>query len=200
MIKKKIVVFFAMFSATLTIVILYSLSCLSCGEKNPTYKEQFNLRRFKIRQFDLYYPIPNIFKLDPIQRKELPNYYSFDTYFDINDIARYSFMRAESFGFLFEFKYNDSGQILASVIYPILVDSISDSAGICINQYYYINGKLAAYRDELNGNLILIDGDSAFIYEGILSDSINSFSKKKINPNEYIIPISYKMTGMSGAR
>jgi len=181
-----------MLSVTLITVIVFSQSCSSCDKKVPTYEEQFDLKRFKLRQFDLYYPIPNTFKLDPIKRKELPNYYSFDTYFDDNNIVRYSFLRAESFGFLFEFKYNDSGQILTAVIYPILVDSIRESDGICINKYYYMNGKLAAYRDELNGNLILINGDSAFIYEGILSDSINSFSKKKINPNGYVIPISYK--------
>lgn len=192
MFKKKLEICFVMLFFALIILFVFSPSCSSCDKKGPTYEEQFDLKRFKLRQFDLYYPILNTFKLSPKQRKEHPKYYSFDAYFDDNDIVKYSFLRAESFGFLFELKYNDSGQILTAVIYPILVNSVRDNAGICINQYYYKNEKLAAYRDELNGNLILIDRDSAFIYEGILSDGINSFSKKKINPNEYVIPISYK--------
>jgi hypothetical protein len=55
MLKKKLEVFFIIFSAAFIIVIGFSSSCSSCDKKDPTFEEQFNLKRFKLRQFDLYY-------------------------------------------------------------------------------------------------------------------------------------------------
>ena len=60
---------------------------LSCSEKRLTFEEQFNLKRFKVRHFDLYNPILNTYKLDPSKQKELDCFYRYDVYFDHNDIC-----------------------------------------------------------------------------------------------------------------
>lgn len=184
MVKKRLEVFFIMFSAVLIIMIVFSPSCSSCGKKGPTYEEQFNLKRFELRQFDLYNPFLNNFKIAPNERLKYPDYYSFDAYFDDNDIVRYSFYRTESYGYLQEFIYNNEGKLSQVKIYSILVDSIDKGADIIMNNYYYMNGELKAFKDELNGDIFIINGDSVFMYKGIISPS-ESFSVKRINPNEY---------------
>lgn len=180
-IKKLNNIFIVLF---IMVIVIFAF-LLSCTKNEPTYIEQFNLKRFKMKQFDLYNPILNTFKIDPIKRSESPNYYYFDSYFDDNNIIRYSFYRSESYGYLQEFIYNNEGRLLKVKIYPILVDSIHSSAGIYTNQYYYINGDLKAFKDELNGRLVLIDHNLLYIYDGVLSSGNVRFSIKKVKTNDY---------------
>lgn len=183
MINKKVIDFIRIYFIPFFIILGFSLFC---SDKKITFEEQFDLNRFKLQQFDFYNPILNTFKLDPIERKKHPDYYYFDAYFDDDDRVRYSFYRSGSYGYLQEFIYTNDGRVSKVRIYPILVNSIDKNAEILTNEYYYINGNLKAFRDELNRELILINEDSVFLYKGILS-SPNPFCIKKINPNEYFI-------------
>ncbi len=177
--NNKIKISFVILFAAIVIIIGFSQS----HKKETTYKEQFNLERFKMKQFDLYNPILNTYKIDPIKRNESPFYYQFDSYFDNNNIVRYSFYRSGSYGYLQEFIYN-KGRLSKVKIYPVLVDLIDDTAGEYTNLYYYINGELKVFKDELNGKLVIIDQNSYYVYDGILSGN-DPFSIKKINIDEY---------------
>jgi hypothetical protein len=188
MFKKKLEICIVMFFAAFIIVIGLSSSC---GKKSPTYQEQFDLQRFKKRNFDLYNPFLNNFKIDTDERIKNPDYYSFDAYFDENRIVRYFFYRADSYGYLHEIIYNKEGKLSKVIIYPILVDSIDKGADIMVNNYFYINGELKAFKDELNGNIFVINGDYVFIYKGILAPYDKDFCIEKINPDLYYKKLLY---------
>ncbi|MGD2093219.1 MAG: hypothetical protein PVH61_44070 [Candidatus Aminicenantes bacterium] len=163
----------------------------SCGKKVSTYQEQFNLKRFKKLNFDLYNPFLNKFKIDTNERIKNPDFFNFDAYFDENSIVRYFFYRTDSYGYLNEVIYNREGELSRIKIYPILVDSIDKGADIMFNSYYYINGELKALKDELNGNIFVINGDYVFIYKGILAPYDKDFCIEKINPDEYYKKLLY---------
>ena len=185
-IQNKELAAFVRISLILSIIILgFSLSC---SEKRLTFEEQFNLKRFKVRHFDLYNPILNTYKLDPSKQKKPDRFYRYDVYFNRNDIVRYSFYRADSYGCLQEFFYNNEGKVKEVKIYPILVDTVKTD-DIRWNSYYYINGKLKVFIDEINRELVLLNGNSVFLYEGILPSAASSFCIKKINPDEYFIQL-----------
>jgi len=188
MFKKKLEVCFVFFFTAFIIVIGLSSSC---GKKSPTYQEQFDLQRFKKRNFDLYNPFLNKFKIDTDEHIKNLDYYSFDAYFDENSIVRYFFYRAESYGYLHEVIYNNEGKLSRVIIYPILVDSIDKGADIMVNNYFYINGELKVFKDELNGNIFVINGDDVFLYKGILAPYDKDFCIEKINPDEYYKKLLY---------
>jgi hypothetical protein len=166
------------------LVLILGLSC-SSGKKEP-FEKKFNLKRFKLRHFDLYNPLLHTFKVDPVARKEHPAYYRFDVYFDENDIVRYSFYRADSYGYLQKFIYNDAGNVKWVKNFPILVDSIDEGAKISFNGYYYIDGKLKVFSDEMNDELIIIKGDSCMRYLGVINGT-PPFQIEKINPKDFFV-------------
>ena len=172
---------------SVTFLLLLGIS-YPCSPKELSYQEQFHLMQYRIEHFDLYNPLLHTFKLDPVIRKAHPQQYDFDVYVDEKNVARYSFFRSESYGYLQEFVYNTSGDIVKTVLYPILVDSLDQNAEICTNHYYYLEGELKVFTDMLNGKFILIDGDDALVYEGILSTA-DPFNIKKRMVNDYFIPL-----------
>ncbi len=173
---------------SLIITLLLGIPC-SCSAKEPSYQEQFNLTSYRIEHFDEYNPILHTFKIDPVKRKEHPKYYDFDVYIDNNDIVQFSFYRSGSYGYLQQFIYDTRGKIVKAVIYPILADSLDKNAEIYTNQYYYIEDKLEVFADMLNGKLVLIDGNNALVYEGILSTAADPFSIKKRPIKNYFMPL-----------
>lgn len=169
------------------IIIIGSILSCSYREKEIPYEEQFNLKRFKLKQFDLYNPILHEFKLDPIKRSKHPDYFDYDVYYDENDVIRYSYFRSDSYGYLQEFTYNDNMNLDIVKIYPISTAWIDRNAKVFKNKYYYFDGELKLIKDDLNNELILFINDNVFLYEGITEFRDSQFNIKKIDPQKYFI-------------
>ena len=162
------------------------LFSISCSEKQPTYEEQFELNRFKMRQYDLYNPILNTFKLDSTARKAHSDNYDFDAYYDDSDTLRYLFYRSESYGYLEEFLYEEDGRLRRVFIYSILSSWLDKGANIIFSDYYYWNGKLKIIRDDLNETFLIINEDTVTIYDGVL-ESRDEFKIEQKKISDYYI-------------
>jgi len=141
-----------------------------------------------MEHYDLHNPILNTFKLDSTARKEHPDHYVYDAYFDENDTLRYAFFNSASYGYLLEFQYNEDGKISESIVYPILIPSIHKGAKINYLNYFYRDGELAVVKDTMNDELIFIEGMTAKIYEGILKTGrLKDFNITTVRKTDYYV-------------
>ena len=179
MVIQKINTRFVIIMSLLFIVLYLSASC-----KKITYKERFKLNNLELKHYDLYNPILNTFKLNPIERKQ-DDAYDFDVYLENNTI-KYSFSWSGSYGYLQEYIYDARGTLSIVNNYPVLGEEVQEREPIYINDYIYSNGKLRAIKDELNSEIIIINDDATYVYRGILR-SAEPFEIEKINSSEYFI-------------
>jgi hypothetical protein len=167
---------------------LWLLLLASCGEEQPTYEEQFELRRFRVEHYDLHNPILNTFALDSLARTKHPDYYVYDAYFDEHDTLRYAFFRCDSYGFLFEFHYSVEGKVQWARIYPILTSWVDEGAEINYLSYFYKDGSLVVIKDTLNDELIFVDSMTATVYKGLLeSGGTDSLDVRQIPIEDYYV-------------
>jgi hypothetical protein len=162
---------------------------LSCEKRQKLdYWTQFNLSRFRVEKFDLFNPILNIFKTDSQSQKEHPGRFKYDAYFNQEGKVCYAYFNAHDYGYLMEFVY-EKDYLSKVEIHPIQSDSIDNHENSYINKYFYLDGKLQVYRDQLNDEIIILDKDGVGrIYTGILTAK-QSFSVMEIASAEYFVEL-----------
>lgn len=161
---------------------------LSCDKNQKiNYKDQFNLARFKVEQFDLFNPMLNVFKIDAKSRKEHPGKYPYDVYVDSDGKVYFAYFDAHDYGYLMEFYYKEHKNLSKIIIHPVLADSIDNHGKRYINKFFYLDGHLKVYRDQLNDEIMIVDKESlCLIYKGILTSKV-PFSIQEIKIRDYFI-------------
>jgi hypothetical protein len=170
------------------ILLLTGVAGLACGKGRVSYRDQFALSQFRMEPSDFYNPLTDAFKVDPTARNERPQHHAYDVYSDSAGRRRFAFFRSESYGYLMEFAYGSDERLEKIVCHPILAESVDTHATVVVIRYFYTDGRLHVVRDELNDELITLEGGSAVVYQGVLN-ATRSFTVRRIRPADYFPPL-----------